>query len=81
MQSPTSLMSCPRSFQQVRHASKMLTNTLTEDELVSKKGNVTSSFESCSVLRFRLRSSYKLYRTPLLHASRRAAKGSAGGIL
>ncbi|KAF7642575.1 hypothetical protein LDENG_00255500 [Lucifuga dentata] len=41
--------------------SKMLTNTSTEDELVSKKGNV-SSFGSCSVLRFTARSSYKRYR-------------------
>ncbi|KAF7645454.1 hypothetical protein LDENG_00204400 [Lucifuga dentata] len=31
------ITSCPRSFQQIRHASKMLTNTSTEDELVSKK--------------------------------------------
>ncbi|KAF7642590.1 hypothetical protein LDENG_00255280, partial [Lucifuga dentata] len=42
--------------------SKMLTNTSTADELVSKKGNVSSSFGSCSVLRFMARSSYKRYR-------------------
>ncbi|KAF7666148.1 hypothetical protein LDENG_00119090 [Lucifuga dentata] len=57
-----SLMSCPRSFQQIRRASKMLTDASTEDELVSKKGNVSSSFGSCSVLRFTARSFYKLYR-------------------
>ncbi|KAF7642499.1 hypothetical protein LDENG_00256940 [Lucifuga dentata] len=52
----------PQSFQQIRHASKMLTNTSTKDELVSKKGNVSSSFGSCSVLRFTAWSPYKRYR-------------------
>ncbi|KAF7645024.1 hypothetical protein LDENG_00211560 [Lucifuga dentata] len=55
-------MSRPRSFQQVRRASKMLTSASTEDELVSKKGNVSSSFGSCSVLCFTAQISYKLYR-------------------
>ncbi|KAF7643072.1 hypothetical protein LDENG_00245530, partial [Lucifuga dentata] len=52
----------PMKLSQVRHARKMATNTSTEDELVSKKGNVSSSFGSCSVLRFTACSSYNFYR-------------------
>ncbi|KAF7643287.1 hypothetical protein LDENG_00242190 [Lucifuga dentata] len=42
-------MSRPRSFQQVRHAIRMLTNTLTEDELISKK---VTSLHHLEVVRF-----------------------------